>query len=253
MKAQALLELLFPSTIYCISCKSLIDKSRPYALCDSCMRMFHWANGRTCEKCGKLLQEDYPHDICADCREAGHCFDKGYACVEYGIYERDMLLSFKYGGKTFIGEKIAQMMADRLESEHLEADVMIPVPMNRKKQKKRGFNQAEIIASRLAKKLSLPYSAGLLKRTGNTAAMSKLTPEERRMNIENAFKVPEMAIGHIAGKRILLVDDIYTTGSTMDACSRALKEAGASEVRFVAFASGANLLIWDKAAAQACG
>jgi len=153
-----------------------------------------------------------------------------------------MLLSFKYGGKTFIGEKLAQIMADRLETEELETDLIIPVPMHRKKQKKRGYNQAEIIAVRLAKKLRVPYSGGLLLRTEYTAAMSRLTPEERRMNIENAFKVPAYARGRIAGKRILLVDDIYTTGSTVDSCSRALMTTGAREVRVITFATGANMI-----------
>ena len=121
-------ELIFPSNIYCISCRSIIDNSRPYALCDDCLSTFQWANGRTCEKCGKILQDAYRHDVCADCRETGHFFEKGYTCVQYGISERELLLSLKYGGQTFIGEKIAHIMADRLENEDFEADLVIPVP-----------------------------------------------------------------------------------------------------------------------------
>ena len=250
---KALSELLFPSSIYCISCGSLIDGSRPYALCDSCMRSFHWTNGRVCAKCGKALQEEYHHDLCLDCREAVRFFTRGFSCVQYGIHERELLLKFKYSGKTYIGEKLARIMADRLETENLGAELVIPVPMHSKKKRKRGYNQAEIIASELAKKLCVPYSGSLLKRSGNTAAMSRLAAEERRMNIEGAFVVSAYAAEVIAGKRVLLVDDIYTTGSTASECSRVLLSAGAREVFVITFASGANLLKWDKAAAQVCG
>ena len=257
MIIKYLLELLFPSGIYCVSCKSIIDNSRVYALCDKCMELFRWANGRTCEKCGKIIQEQYPHDICADCRENGHYFEKGYTCVQYGVNERELLLSLKYGGNAYIGEKIALIMADRLETEDLEIDFIIPVPMHKSKQKKRGYNQADIIARHLSKKLSLPYLGKLLLRTGNTAAMSGLSAHERRENIENAFSVADKKAGKIEGKSILLVDDIYTTGSTASACARALIEKGARKVRVITFAAGANMLPnmiqGDKETAQVCG
>ncbi|MCL1809082.1 MAG: ComF family protein [Clostridiales bacterium] len=253
MIAKKVLELLFPSNIYCISCGSIIDNSRIYSLCDSCMGLFHWANGRTCKKCGKIVQENYPHDTCTDCRENHRYFEKGYTCVQYGIYERELLLAFKYGGKTFIGEKIADAMADKLKMENFETDMVTPVPMHERKQKKRGYNQAAIIARQLAQKLPAPYAGKLLLRTGNTAAMSKLSAEERRMNIENAFSIARGAEGRIKGKRILLVDDIYTTGSTADACSRTLLDAGAAEIRIATFAAGTNILKRDDAAAQVCG
>jgi len=166
--------------------------------------------------------------------------------VQYGLNERELLLSFKYGGQTFIGEKIAQVMADRLAIEQLEIDLIVPVPMHKSKQKKRGYNQAEIIASSLSKKLSLPYSGKLLVRMENTLAMSGLSAFERRVNIENVFSMTNRAAQKIDGKRILLVDDIYTTGSTASACSRMLMEKGAREVRVITFAAGANRLKFEE-------
>ena len=241
--ANSILELLFPSNIYCVSCKSIIDKTRPYALCDECMATFRWANGRTCEKCGKLLQENYVHDICVDCREIEHPFTKGYTCVQYGVKERELLLAFKYGGQSFIGEKIAEVMADRIRPENLEIDLVIPVPMFKAKQKKRGYNQAAVIAKCLSKKLGLPYSENVLMRIENTPAMSGLTSFERRINMENAFCLSQNLAGEVKGKSILLVDDIYTTGSTLAACSQILLEQGAFEVRVITFAAGANSLL----------
>ena len=253
MVFKKILELLFPSNIYCISCGGIIDRSRIYSLCDNCARMFHWANGRTCEKCGRALQDDYIHNICADCRENEHFFEKGYTCAQYGINERKLLLSFKYGGKLYIGEKIAEAMADRLGGENLDADLIIPVPMYRKKQRKRGYNQAEIISEYLSKKMAVPYSGKLLLRTGDTAAMSRLAAAERRMNMEGAFSMAPGSEEKVKGKSILLVDDIYTTGSTADACAQALMASGARKVQVITFAAGANLIGWDNAAAQVCG
>ena len=278
MILRNLMELIFPSNIYCIACGAIIDSSRPYALCDNCMRTFRWADGRTCDKCGKILQDTYLHDICIDCRENERSFTKGYACVQYGIHERDVLLSFKYGGKAYIGAKLAEIMADRLAGEimadrlageivadrltgeivadrltgeivadrpaggKLSIDLVLPVPMHKKKQKARGFNQADIVGRRLAARLSVPYAARLLLRTKPTPAMSRLSPQERRDNMEGVFAVAPGGPGRVAGKDILLVDDIYTTGSTADACSKVLFAAGAASVQVISFAAGANMM-----------
>jgi ComF family protein len=204
------------------------------------MKEFRWANGRTCEKCGKILQDNYVHDICIDCRESHHYFEKGYTCVQYGIRERELLLALKYGGQTFIGESIADVMADRLKPENLKTDLIIPVPMHIRKRRKRGYNQAEVLAECLSKKMGLPYSSKLLLRTEYTPAMSGLSSAERRLNMEHAFCVAENAVGEVKGKKILLVDDIYTTGSTASACAQVLMERGADEVRVITFAAGAN-------------
>jgi len=217
------------------------------------MEMFHWTNGRMCSKCGKPMQEDYPHDVCTDCRDAGHFFEKGYSCVQYGLYEKELVLSLKYGGKAYIGKIIGKIMADRLEVEEYIPDVIVAVPMHRKKERKRGYNQAEIIAAELAKLLGIPFKSGLLVRKANTLAMSRLAPEERRMNIENTIMASPKGAAGIHEKNILLVDDIYTTGSTASECARALLEAGGAEVRVITFAAGANIIRWDKGAAQVCG
>lgn len=234
--------MLFPSAIYCIACGSMIDKSRPYALCDNCREKFHWASGKTCEKCGKPLQENYLHDRCMDCRQTAHLFHKGYACVQYGLRERGLLLSFKYAGKAYIGEKLAEIMADRIAPEGIRPDLVIPVPLHPARKKKRGYNQAGILAKHLARRLGVPFSEKLLLRTGKTFAMSKLTPGERRRNMENAFSIAPGRASRLSGKNILLVDDIFTTGSTADACCAALLSAGAAEVNLFCFAAGANFI-----------
>lgn len=238
---EGFLDLIYPSNIYCISCGNIIDDSRPYSLCDACVRTLKWANGRTCRLCGKILQEDYAPDLCTDCEEAGHVFEKGFTCVEYGSAERELIHQFKYKDKAYLGRKLAEIMYDRIQPEGLKPDLILPVPMFRRKERKRGYNQAAVLAANLAKHMGLPCERKLLVRVVETEAMSRLGALGRRRNIREVFSVPQGKAERLAEKTVLLVDDIYTTGSTADACTAALLEAGAARVFVFTFASGANL------------
>lgn len=238
---EGFLDLIYPSNIYCISCGNIIDDSRPYALCDDCVRMLKWANGRTCGRCGKILQEDYGPELCTDCTEIGHVFDKGFTCVEYGPAERELVHQFKYKDKAYLGRKLAEIMYDRMRQEELKPDFILPVPMFKRKKRQRGYNQAAILAECLAKHMELPCDERLLVRVAETEAMSRLGALDRRRNIREVFSVPHNRAERLAGKTVLLVDDVYTTGSTADACAAALLEAGAAGVFVFTFASGANL------------
>lgn len=235
------LEALYPSNIYCISCGNIIDGTRPYALCDECVQKFHWLGQKTCTWCGKILEPDYRHEMCWDCRLYGHDFDKGYTCVQYGLYERGVLLDYKYKGKSYIGRKLGDAMYDRIALEEQDFDLVVPVPMHEKKQAKRGFNQAAVMAARLAERAGIPYAAKLLVRTKKTLPMRGLGAFERHQNLEDAFAESPGNHYRIEGRKILLVDDIYTTGSTMDACSRVLRQCGAKEIHVLSFACGANV------------
>jgi len=234
-------DLVFPSNIYCICCGNLINDSRPYALCDSCVRTLNWANSRTCEKCGKILGDGYEYDLCTDCCTLEHSFEKGFACVEYGRVERDLILNFKYKDKAYLGHKMAEIMVDRIIAEDLQFDLILPVPMFKKKERKRGYNQAVVLAKDIAVRMEKPFSKKLLLRMIDTEPMNSLGAEERRGNIRKAFTIREGWDIMLQGKAVLLVDDIYTTGSTMDACSDVLLSAGVSKVYVFAFAAGSNL------------
>ncbi len=238
---EGFFDLIYPSNIYCISCGNIIDDSRPYALCDACVRTLKWANGRTCSRCGKILQEDYGPDLCTDCVNGEHVFRKGFTCVEYGAAERELMHQFKYKEKAYLGRKLAEIMYDRIQAEELVPDLLIPVPMFRKKEKRRGYNQAAVLAACLANYMGIPYDGKLLIRRVETEAMSRLGVWNRRKNIQGVFTVSRDKMDKLAEKTVLLVDDIYTTGSTADACASVLLEAGAAAVYVFAFASGANL------------
>lgn len=240
--ADFVLDAVFPANIYCIGCGAVIDKSHPYSLCGRCLSHFHFASDRTCLKCGKLLEEGYQHSICRDCRAFEREFERGYTCMLYGLYEKEMIRAFKYKDRSYYAYYLGELMYDRIApifEEEIRADIVVPVPLHRKKLAKRGYNQAELLAQEVAARLFLPEKKALI-RTVNTKPMSRLSGIERRENLQGAFAVPPQYISEIKQKCILLIDDIFTSGSTADACARTLKSAGASAVVLLSLAAGGN-------------
>ena len=253
---------VFPVDIYCICCGSVIDSTRMYSLCDSCIVKFQWAGEGLCRKCGKLLGTNWTHDICYDCRTIRHYFDKGYTCCQYDLYARAVVMDLKYRDKSYIGRIIGDIMADRMESEldnydmpEKKYDLVIPVPVSKERMKERGYNQAGLIASRFAERMGIPYDETVLIRSSKTVAMKDLNAMQRRLNIKGAFEVTErgkkliraeLKMGEYdkdgQAKSLMLIDDIYTTGATLDECARVLKEAGAERVDVLTFAAGRNYI-----------
>ena len=233
-------EAVFPSNIYCICCGSLIDGSRAYSLCDRCMEKLHWINGRTCDRCGKALPETYNGKRCYDCMLHPHSFRKGYSCLTYGLYERKILLDYKYNGKGYLFRKLGDILYDRISCESIRPDVIVPVPIHKKREKNRGYNQATLMARRLSRLWGIPVDDRSLVREKETPPLRSLDPAERELALAEAFRVRRQGKRKLQGKTILLIDDIYTTGATADACSRTLLAAGASAVDLLSLASGGN-------------
>jgi len=233
-------EAVFPSNIYCISCGSLIDGTRPYSLCDECRGRIHWNNGRSCDRCGKALQDDYRHDLCYDCREHHHEFIRGFSCMTYGLMEREMILDYKYNGRGYLAKKFGDILFDRISCENLQIDVIIPVPIHRRRQRRRGYNQAALMAKRLSGLWGVPMAEDLLVRQKETPLLRSLNPAEREAVLEDAFQVTAKGESALCMKNVLVIDDIYTTGITVDACCRALLRAGAKGTYVLTLASGGN-------------
>jgi len=231
-------EAIFPSNIYCICCGSLIDSSRQYALCDVCVKKFHWITGRTCEKCGKALPDTYRGKICYDCMRLDHVYEKGFSCLTYGLHEREVLLDHKYNGKGYLAAKFGDILYDRISCEDIRPDVIIPVPISAGRLKKRGYNQSALMARQLSKRWGVPIDESILVRRKETTLLRSLNPADRRLALSGAFAVK--AEYRLAGKCVLLIDDIYTTGATADTCSSVLMDAGADKVYVLTLMSGGN-------------
>jgi competence protein ComFC len=241
------LNMLFPGNIYCAACGNLIDDTRPYALCDRCVREIAWHTGDTCDVCGKALAPHRTGGVCRECRERGRAFDVGISCCAYTGRARDLVRSMKYKDAAWIAEKLADAMYDRWRQlEISSAPVIIPVPMSEAKRRARGYDQAEVIARRLARLTGAPFADDILRRKRDTEVMSGLGVHERRVNMADAFELyPRVRNlldnGESAPVDVMLVDDVFTTGSTADACATTLKEAGVKRVTLFTFASGADV------------
>ena len=252
---EGILEAVFPSDLYCVRCGRIIDRSRYYGLCDSCSSGIRWASGTFCEKCGRLLGDGGAR-ICADCMNSERYFDKGYTCAFYGVYAREIMSALKVGKKSWIGRKLGKAMADRMALTDEEPDLAVPVPAHIKKEKERGYNQASVIARQFSeslreKKAGKTESQGplyfeALVRSRQTAPMKGLSLWARRENMLGAVSVKKDAAGMIRGKTIALIDDIMTTGSTLSECARVLKEAGAGRIIAVTFASGGDMVVYER-------
>lgn len=235
------IEFIFPSKIYCISCGKPIDGRYPYSLCASCVRTLQWANRETCQRCGKPLRTTTIEGLCGDCMKWDRPFQQAYTCVRYGRAERDIVHQFKYHGRPYYGRHLAELMNERLQVEDLNEDMILPVPMHKDKERRRGYNQAALLAQALSKKRKTAYEPHLLIRQWETVPMSRLGADGRRENIKNVFLVDPRKKVRLTGKTILLVDDVFTTGSTAGSCAEALLEAGAASIFVITFAAGADL------------
>lgn len=234
MYIRRLIDAVFPHR--CPVCDSAMEPEE--ILCPECAARIRPITGDTCRKCGKVLS-DTDRLYCYDCSRKIHFYDRGFAVFEYADIKQS-LYRFKYSGRAEYAGFYAYA-ADRFigkELKKLALDAIVPIPIHRLRYVKRGYNQAYELACELSRRMDVPVEAGLVKRRKNTVPLKKLSEEERKNNLKNAFIiVPNV----VKLKRILLVDDIYTTGSTIDAVSLLLKDAGVREVYFLTVAVGAGL------------
>lgn len=213
--ADKMMNLLFPPDLYCICCGNLIDETRTYHLCDHCLSHIHWDGG--------------------EARVIGGL--KTLRCAQYGLYERTLIFALKYNGKKYIARDLAEMMEDRLALAEQDFDIIVPVPMFSEKERRRGFNQAALMGRYLGRRMGKPCAERALLRTADTRPMRGLSPTERKVNVKDKFALCEKYAKMLEGKKVLLIDDFYTTGSTAEACFEALQKAGPQEVCFLAFAA----------------
>lgn len=161
-------------------------------------------------------------------------FDDVLACCIYGFHPGRIIHGLKLNGRTYMAKGLGKLMAERAMISPDKYDMLIPVPSTKKKNRKRGFNQAQLIAKYAARELGLPLEEKVLYKRRETASMRISTGTQRRFLLQNVFGTENAY--RIHGKNILLVDDVITTGSTADECARVLKAAGCAKVSVLCFA-----------------
>lgn len=225
-------DFLYPPR--CPSCDNILPWGQR-GLCEACHGIWKPVEEPYCLKCGKALAED-GMEYCMDCRRGEHFYTRGRALYEYPQV-RDSLYRFKYKGRReygdFYGEEIAARLGEVIAG--WQPQLITAVPLHRSRRRRRGYNQAAVIAEALGAKLSIPVDAALLKRVRKTRPQKELTAQERQNNLKRAFKIRQ---NDVKLSTIIIIDDIYTTGSTIDEAALTLRKAGVEKIYFITLAIG---------------
>lgn len=209
-----------------------------------CFDKLPFITGDYCRKCGTKVACGM--SLCSACETGGRAFDEGRAVFLYDGPAREALLKLKYSSKKEYGEFFAYASAAVLSDwiRGINADCIIPVPVHRERYRERGYNQAEVIAEGISKISGIPLRTDVLKRDRNTRAQKELSATERKVNLLRAFSV-QNALLH--NETVLLIDDIFTTGTTSEACAYTLKQkGGAGRVFVLCMCTGKDAKMLDK-------
>ncbi len=227
MWLKGLLSLFFSEK--CPICKSFLKGpgSEPGEICPACRGDIAWIQPPWCPRCGRPYSPGNSSHLCAACAKGENIFDWGRSLALYQGMWAQALHRFKYRGEVGLADPLGRMAAGvDFGGQNFEA--VIPVPLHVSRLRERGFNQALLIGEGLGKKHKVKVLRRAIQRVRNTPPQVSLGPSDRKRNVRKAFAVvqPEK----IRGKNLLLVDDVFTTGSTVNECARILKKAGAEKV-----------------------
>lgn len=219
----------------CILCDGVLD-TPDFGVCTLCESKLKYCKEPACKKCGKPLNNER-QEYCTDCRKKKHSYDQGKSVWIYKGDMKNSIYRFKYGNRReyarFYAEESVRIYGGWIKSRGVE--VIIPIPVHPKRKRKRGYNQAELYAKELGKLLELPVDGESLVRVVNTTPQKELDDKERRNNLKKAFKIKKDSVKY---KKALVVDDVYTTGSTIDAAAELLRDAGADKIYFLSVTIG---------------
>lgn len=217
-------------------CHRILDRGGDALLCGKCRRELHPVTEPRCKRCSKPLA-CMEEELCENCRTRTFCVERGYALYPYDHAMKKAIRNFKYEGELSCGDYFSTELVTAYGDwiKEISPDALIPVPIHKKRMRFRGFNQAEYMASIIGDKLGIRVLTDYLIRTQNTRPQKGLDVRSRVQNLQKRFQV---TMDDVHVKKVLLVDDIYTTGSTLEACGSALKNAGAERIYFLCLCIG---------------
>ena len=229
--AKALLDLLFPPL--CIGCRDAVGEA---GFCAACWSAITFLDGPGCACCGLPFAVQLEGEVlCAACLAKPPAFDTARAILAYDDNSRRAILALKHADRLDLVPGFSRWLSRTGRQLLEDSDLVVPVPLHRFRLWRRRYNQSAELARRLAKDWKRSYEPSLLVRSRSTASQGAMSGgEARRRNVLGAFKVSDP--GKIKGKRVLLLDDVLTTGATVEACARALKRAGAERVHVLVLA-----------------
>lgn len=250
---DALAAVVFPAP--CRLCATTLDTASRLPICRACLEELRPLSPPWCRKCGRpfasMLAGQSSQPLCHACRRDVYAFDLARS---YAVYNDPMVRAvtlLKYNALTPLADWFAGRLAELVASQAklFAADVVVPVPLHPSRLRERGYNQAELLARPLARRLRLPLRSYLLVRTRPRPDRLKLTRRERWQTVRGAYAIRQGT--RVDNLRVLLVDDVFTTGATLDACARALRRGGATTVLGLTIARAVPHWLAPAAAPQA--
>ena len=222
-----LLDLLLPP--HCLACRGPADG--PGRLCPTCWAEVDFIAPPVCVRCGLPLDYDLGAEaLCGACAADPPAFDRARAVMRYGDVARRLVVGFKHADRTHLAPALGRWLARAGAALIETADILVPVPLHRRRLIGRGFNQSALLAQCLARHTGLAVATDALRRRRATPSQAGLTRAQRRNNVAGAFEGPPHRRPLIEGRRVLLIDDVLTTGATVDTCAATLRRAGADQV-----------------------
>ena len=234
IKSIPIFDLIYPRR--CPICQEIIPYGAGKLACDTCRRRVPYIRGNRCMKCGKPVESE-DMEYCFDCASDEKHYEKGYPLMLYTKDVKQGVLAMKYHNRREYAEFYSQEMLKEFAGEWkaIRFDGIVPVPVHRHRRRVRGYNQAELLAYPIGKALEVRVYNKLLIRTTDTKPQKDLDDKERLKNIKNAFIIGQ---NKVELNKVLLIDDIYTSGATIEACTNALHRGGVSQVYYTSICIG---------------
>lgn len=204
---KTILKILYPSK--CIFCKKDIEFEKDLEICDECYSTLKFADNTK-----DILHKKY--------------YDKLYSAVEYEGKITDIIKDFKYNDMGYLYRPLTKLIMKQIQKENIKADTILSVPLHKDREATRGYNQSELLAKGLSRFLKIKYNGGILKRLKTTNHLASCNKKERGNIIHDAFAIDNSE--KIKGKTVIIVDDVFTTGATINECCKVLKKNGAKKI-----------------------
>lgn len=225
--ARAALNFVLPPR--CLSCRGRVEDQG--TLCAECWKDLTLLEEPCCHRCGYPFHYRMPEDsLCPSCIQRLPAFERARAVFRYDDASRALVLAFKHSDEIHGAPVYGQWLARAGAALLADADLIAPVPLHPRRLLRRRYNQAGLLAQAAGRRAERPVAVDLLRRRRHTASQAQKSPSARRRNVQGAFAVRQRWKDRIQGKRVVLVDDVLTTGATVEECARVLCRAGAGAV-----------------------
>lgn len=221
-------KLLFVDSASCIVCDDEINGKNPYGLCDKCYNKLEFIGEKCCIRCGKPSENEAKY--CLLCQNETRYFDTARSAVKYKGNVQKLILEYKFHNKRYLAKYLAKFIEYTVEEYGIKYDIVVPIPLSKSREKERKYNQV----SEMLRHTKLSPVVEVLTKTRDNERQSLMAGKERRDNVLGVYAVTDKAA--VKGKHVLLVDDIITTGATVNEASRVLMASGAQSVTAVSVA-----------------